>query len=75
MEAIIRDHSVVGVREHALSTRLQMEADLTLEKPKKMVCRREAIHKHQEIDNSSPSSQTLPKSVDTVRQKDHRKSS
>ena len=42
MEAIIRDHSVVGVREHALSTRLQMEADLTLEKPKKMVCRREA---------------------------------
>ena len=75
MEAMIRDHSVIEVHEHTLSTRLQMEADLTLEKHNKMVCRREAIHEHQEIDNSSPSSQTLPKSVDTMRQKDHRKSS
>ena len=64
---MIRDQSVVGVREHALSTRLQMEADLTLEKPKKMVCRCEAIHEHQEIVNSSPSSQTLSKNIDTVR--------
>ena len=36
-EQLIRDRLVVGIRDRALSERLQMEADLTLEKAKRLV--------------------------------------
>ena len=44
---MIRDRLVVGIRDGVLSERLQMEADLTLEKAKKMICQREAVHEQQ----------------------------
>ena len=42
-----------------------MEADLTLKKAKRMIRQCEAVHEHQEILNSSSSSQTLSKCVNT----------
>ena len=41
---MIRDRLVVGIRDTALSERLQLDADLTLEKAKKAVRQREAVH-------------------------------
>ena len=42
---MIRDGIVVGIRDWALSKRLQMDPELTLEKAKMQVRQREAIHK------------------------------
>ncbi|XP_065891680.1 uncharacterized protein [Dysidea avara] len=42
-DEMIRDRIVVGIRDSALSERLQMDAHLTLEKPKKLVRQREAV--------------------------------
>ena len=36
-EEMIRDRIVVGIRDSSLSERMQIDADLTLEKAKKMV--------------------------------------
>ena len=44
---MIRDRIVVGIRDSSLSQKLQMEADLTLEKATKMVRESEAIKKQQ----------------------------
>ena len=46
-EEMIRDRLVVGIRDSALSERLQMDADLTLEKAKKQIRQREAVHQQQ----------------------------
>ena len=40
---MIRDRIVIEIRDVALSERLQMDPDLTLEKPKTVVCQREAV--------------------------------
>ena len=48
-EEMIRDRLVVGIRDSSLSERMQMEPDLTLERAKKMVRQREAVHEQQEI--------------------------
>ena len=40
---MIRDRLVVGIRDESLSERLQMEADLDLEKAKKLVRQSEAV--------------------------------
>ena len=44
---MIRDRLVVGIRDGALSERLQMDAELTLEKAKKAVRQREAVQEQQ----------------------------
>ena len=46
-DEMIRDRIVVGIQDSALSERLQMDPDLTLEKAKKLVCQREAVHEHE----------------------------
>ena len=43
----IRDRLVVGIRDNALSERLQTEEGLTLEKAKTMIRQREAVHEQQ----------------------------
>ena len=46
-DQMVRDRIVVGIRDSLLSQKLQMEADLTLEKVTKMVRESEAIKKQQ----------------------------
>ena len=48
-DEMIRDRLVVGIRDNALSQRLQLDADLTLEKAKKMVRQREAVGEQQQL--------------------------
>ena len=47
---MIRDRIVVGIREEeALSKRLQLDPDLTLEKAKKIVRQQEAVQEQQQV--------------------------
>ena len=48
-DELIRDRLVVGILDQALSERLQMEPDLTLDKAKWMIRQREAVKAQQEI--------------------------
>ena len=50
-EQLIRDRIVVGIRDISLSEKLQMDADLTLEKAKRLVRQREAVQGQQAILN------------------------
>ena len=65
-EEMIRDRIVVGIRDSSLSERMQIDADLTLEKAKKMVRLREAVHEQQEILKCG---QGDMKTVDTLKEK------
>ena len=58
---MIRDRLVVGIRDSSLSERLQLDPDLTLEKAKKSIRQREAVHEQQGI-----LSRTEPPSLDAV---------
>lgn len=60
---MIRDRIIVGIRDQAISKRLQMVADLTLEKAKTLVQQREAAHEHQLTLNGSSKED---KSLDSV---------
>ena len=51
---MIRDRLVVGIRDEALSERLQLDPDLTLEKTKKMVPQREVVHEQQLVFKDEP---------------------
>ena len=44
---MIRNRIVVGIRDEAMSQKLQLDADLTLEAAKKMVRQREAVRAQQ----------------------------
>lgn len=46
---MIRDRLVVGIRDSALSGRLQLDAELTLEKAKKSIRQREAVQEQQHV--------------------------
>ena len=46
---MIRDRLVVGIRDSALSERLQLDAELTLEKAKKAIRQHEAVKEQQSI--------------------------
>ena len=46
-EEMIRDRLVVGIRDSALSEKLQMDSVLTLESAKKLIRQREAVHEQQ----------------------------
>ena len=48
-DELIRDSFVVSIRDSFLSEHLQMDADLTLDKTKKLVRQRETVQKHQVI--------------------------
>ncbi|UYV82707.1 K02A2.6-like [Cordylochernes scorpioides] len=53
-EQLIRDRIVVGVRDKALSERMQLDSELTLEKGVKMVRQQEAV-RQQQVDLQRPS--------------------
>ncbi|UYV61423.1 hypothetical protein LAZ67_1004790 [Cordylochernes scorpioides] len=53
-EQLIRDRIVVGVRDKALSERMQLDSELTLEKAVKMVQQQEAV-RQQQVDLQRPS--------------------
>ncbi|UYV71423.1 K02A2.6-like, partial [Cordylochernes scorpioides] len=53
-EQLIRDRIVVGVRDQALSERMQLDSELTLEKAVKMVRQQEAV-RQQQVDLQRPS--------------------
>ena len=46
-EEMLRDRLVVGIRDAAMSQKLQMDAELTLEKTKKAIRQKEAVHEQQ----------------------------
>ena len=52
---MIRDRLVVGITDGTLSERLQLDPELTLEKAKKMVRQREAVHEQQKTLNGGAS--------------------
>ena len=64
-DQMIRDRIVVGICDQSQSERLQMDADLTLEKAKKLVRQREAVHEQQILLKTG---QQEDKSVDFVQQ-------
>ena len=45
MDQLLCNRLVMGIRDTALSKRLQMDAELDLEKAKKMIRQREAVKK------------------------------
>lgn len=49
---MIRDRLVVGIRNNSLSEQLQMDADLMLEKAKKAIRQKEAVHGQQSVLNN-----------------------
>ncbi|UYV77253.1 K02A2.6-like [Cordylochernes scorpioides] len=53
-DKLIRDRIVVGVRDKALSERMQLDTELTLEKAVKMVRQQEAV-RQQQVDLQRPS--------------------
>ena len=63
---MIRDRIVVGIRDQALSERLQTVADLTLEKAKTLVRQREAVHEQQLALNGSTK---MDRSLDSVQKR------
>ena len=62
-EELIRDRLVVGIRDLALSERLQMEAELTLDKAKRLIRQREAVKEQQGVLKQSSKEET---SLDAV---------
>ena len=65
-DQLIRDRLVVGIRDCALSECLQLEADLTLDKVKKLIRQREAVRVHQDFLHKSQVKDDT--SLDAVRQ-------
>ena len=53
---MIRDRLVVGISDKALSERLCMDGELTLEKAKTMIRQREAVHEQRDMLQSNGSS-------------------
>ncbi|UYV74725.1 K02A2.6-like, partial [Cordylochernes scorpioides] len=64
-EQLIRDRIVVGVRDKALSERMQLDSELTLEKAVKMVRQQEAV-RQQQVDLQRPSTSQKVDQVSAV---------
>ena len=64
---MIRDRLVVGISDKALSERLCMDGELTLEKTKTMIRHREAVHEQRDMlqSNGSPNHTTTLDQVNT----------
>ncbi|KAL5494299.1 hypothetical protein EMCRGX_G015600 [Ephydatia muelleri] len=60
---LIRDRIVVGIRDSALSQRLQLDPDLTLEKAMRVARQREAVQEQQEILREAADSKELDSTV------------
>ena len=58
-DQMIRDRIVVGIRDKALSQRLRMDSELTLEKAKTLSHQREAIQEQQVLLNSTPTTREI----------------
>ena len=58
-DQMIRNRIVVGIRDKALSQRLQMDSELTLEKAKTLSRQREAIQEQQVLLNSTPTTREI----------------
>ena len=56
---MIRDHLVVGIRNNSLPKQLQMDADLTLEKAKKAIQQKQAVHGQQSVLNNDTTASTI----------------
>ena len=65
-EELIRDRLVVGIRDTALSQRLQMDSTLTLESAKKSIRQKEAVHKQQQALKGGDKA-TNASGLDTIR--------
>ena len=65
-EEMIRDRLVVGIRDSALSEKLQLDADLTLEKAKKSIRQREAVHEQQQTLKGAENAATPTGSVNAI---------
>ena len=48
-EQMLRDRLVVGIKDMAMSQKLQMDPDLTLEKAKKLIRQKEAVYEQQQV--------------------------
>ena len=66
-EELVRDRLVVGIRDLALSERLQLESDLTLDKAKKLIRQREAVKLQQDFLQKPKMKEEIP--LDAIRQK------
>ena len=56
-DEMLRDRLVVGIRDTALSKRLQMDHELTLDKAMKPIRKREAVkEQHQQLQGGSKTS-------------------
>ena len=66
-DQMIRDRIVVGIRDQALSQRMQLDPDLTLEKAKTLSRQREAVREHQEILGNSTVQGAAPKSLQSIK--------
>ena len=64
-EELIRDRLVVGIRDSALSERLQMDATLTLDAAKKAVRQKEAVHEQQQTLNAGGRTNTEVDSINS----------
>ena len=64
---MIRDRIVVGIKDVALSQKLQLDPDLTLEKAKTQVRQREAVQEHQQQIKEGFKPTKTPTAVDAVR--------
>ena len=66
-EELIRDRLVVGIRDEALSQKLQMDPKLTLEGAKKAARQREAVQEHQQLLKAAGDSKNNPLVVERVK--------
>ena len=65
-EDLIRDRIVVGIRDHELSRKLQLQADLTLERVITQVRQNEDIHGHQPVVRAQASIPPAAAALDAV---------
>ena len=61
---VIRDRLVVGIRDTALSAKMQMDSTLTLETAKKSIRQREALHDQQQALKGA--SERAPSNLETI---------
>ena len=69
---LLRDRLVVGIRDSALSSTLQLDSDLTLEKAKTTIRQSEAMRESQRVLQESGSSGDDPINVDGIHAKSRR---
>ena len=73
-DQLIRDHLAVGIRDRTLSECLQVEADLTLEKAKRLIRQREAVKEQgTRLKGAGSEDQTSIDSIGSWQQRGRRK--